>query len=84
MELRTDADTVYFHHVKAALKCAKQMAPSLVPYLICPGPACAMTAWYEMHCGRELFYGLNFLNELQEADKGDICGAHLQLGVPAT
>ena len=83
MGLRAGSDSDYFDYVKAALISAKHMAPSLVPYLIYSGPACAMTAWFEMHGGHVLFHDLSFFKDLREADKGDVSGAYLRLDVPA-
>ena len=83
MGLRAEADSDYFTYVKAALLSAKHMAPSLVPYLIYSGPACAMTAWYEMHGGHVLFHDLSFFDQLREANKGDVSGAYLRLDIPA-
>ena len=82
MGLRAEPNSDYFQYVKAALISAKHMAPSLVPYLLYSGPACAMTAWFELHGGHVIFHDLSFFSDLGDANKGDVSGAYLRLDVP--
>ena len=83
MGVRGEPESDYFQYIKSALMSARRLAPSLVPYLIYSGPACAMTAWYELHGGHVLFHDLSFFSDLREENKGDVSGAYLRLDVPA-